>query len=95
MAYWERKKENEFVNQKVEMKQGLDSFFSDIIEDLGSTDDFIKKYIPTFSSIQMAIKDLETNNQSFESKLEKSTDGRKSLMTFLMQKKSLTRKLNN
>ena len=64
------------------MKQGLDSFFSEIIEDLGSTDDFIKKYIPTFSSIQMAIKDLETNNKSFESKLEKSSEWKKKLNDF-------------
>jgi hypothetical protein len=72
-AYWEQKKAKKFDNEKTEMKQSLGSFFSEILDDLGSTDDFIEKYIPSFNMLKNTIKDLETNNESFEKKLEKSS----------------------
>lgn len=82
MAYWDKKKEEKFVKQKDEMKQSLDSFFSEIMDDLGSTDDFINKYIPSVNLIQDTIQDLETNNQSFEKLLEESSVWKKKLFDF-------------
>ncbi|UAM98013.1 dynamin family protein [Polaribacter litorisediminis] len=73
ISYWEKKKAEKFNKEKMEMKQSIGSFFSDILDDLGSTDDFINKYIPSFNTLQSTIEDLETNNVSFEEKLEKST----------------------
>ena len=83
MAYWEKKKEPDFAKQKGEMKQSLDSFFSEIMDDLGSTDDFIKKYLPASNLIQETIQNLEYNNSSFEKKLEESSVWKTKLFNFL------------
>lgn len=82
ISYWEKKKAEKFDKEKTEMKQSIGSFFSDILDDLGSTDDFIKKYIPAFDILQSSIKDLQTNNVSFEEKLEKSTVWRDKVFNF-------------
>lgn len=82
MAYWEKKKEEKFVEQKGEMKKSLDSFFSDIMNDLGSTDDFINKYIPSVNLLQNTVQDLEANNQSFDKLLEESSVWKNKLFNF-------------
>lgn len=73
LSYWDKKKAEKFEKEKTEMKQSIDSFFSEILDDLGSTDHFIEKYIPSFNVLQSTIKDLETNNESFDQKLESSS----------------------
>ncbi|WP_288955337.1 LeoA/HP0731 family dynamin-like GTPase [uncultured Polaribacter sp.] len=81
-SYLEQKKAMKFDKEKIEMKQSLGSFFSEILDDLGSTDDFIKKYIPSFNVLKNTIKDLETNNESFEKKLEKSSIWKDKVINF-------------
>src|SRR5690606_28289563 len=82
MAYWENKKEAEFVKQKEEMKQSLGNYFSEVSKNLGSTDDFIQNFIPTSNLIEKTIDDLKRNNDSFEKKLEESSVWKTKLFNF-------------
>jgi len=79
---WEMKKEADFKEEKRQLKQSLDKVFSDLLDDLGSKDDFINNYLPSVNILDKTVQDLEQNNIKFKEKLEDSEIWRKKLNDF-------------
>jgi len=83
IALWDKKKQSEFVSIKKDMNASISSVFSEIIDSLGTTDDFIETYIKGYKELINIYANLKITNSNISDTIDTAVKWKSKLDEFI------------